>query len=50
MKSSEHSYRTGGGIIESVVNVQGLSKTIIEGIEDSDDREGDEREALLRWS
>lgn len=34
----EHSYRT-GGIIESVVNVQGVSKTIIESAHDSDDEE-----------
>lgn len=34
----EHSYRT-GGIIESVVNVQGVAKTIIESAHDSDDEE-----------
>ncbi|CCH46854.1 putative membrane protein [Wickerhamomyces ciferrii] len=36
----EHSYRT-GGIIESVVEVDGVSKTIIESAHDSDDEDQD---------
>lgn len=35
-----HSYRTGTGIIESVINVQGVSKTIIEVDPQSDDGGG----------
>lgn len=36
IKATEHSYRTGGGIIESVINIQGLSKTIIEDVDDDE--------------
>lgn len=40
----ERSYRT-GGIVESVINVQGVHKTIIENV--SDESEDDDRESLL---
>lgn len=42
----EHSYRT-GGIIESVINVQGVSKTIIESAHDSDDEDHKSVKGLL---
>lgn len=42
----QHSYRT-GGIIESVVNIQGVSKTIIESRPDNETDDDDETHALL---